>query len=106
MKTVFDKGFSIQPSDIEFEYQKELTEQLDKYEGEFNQELINKIMLWKVNRYALVNTEVITLLNEIDTDLTEIDKQQTRKVLKQLLSTKGIQLAMASTLLRFRNPHV
>lgn len=88
-----------------FDYQKELTVKLDKTKSQFNQELLNEIVLWKVNRYALFNS---TLINEINTisSWKVLNKEKTRKILTSLLKTKGVQLAMASTILRFRNPNI
>ena len=88
-----------------FDYQKELTKKLDKTKTQFNQELLNEIVLWKVNRYALFNS---TLINEINTisSWKVLNKEKTREILTSLLKTKGVQLAMASTILRFRNPNI
>jgi hypothetical protein len=88
-----------------FDYQKKLTKKLDKTKSQFNQELLNEIVLWKVNRYALFNS---TLINEINTisSWKVLNKEKTRKILTSLLKTKGVQLAMASTILRFRNPNI
>lgn len=36
----------------DYKYQKELTENLDKLDGDFSQNILNEIVLWKVNRYA------------------------------------------------------
>lgn len=105
-KTVFDNDFQVVPSDLEFDYQKDLTAKLDKTTALFDQQIINEIVLWKVNRYASIDNDTINLLNEIDTKATEIDIEKTRKILKTLIKKKGIQLAMASTILRFRNKNI
>ena len=88
-----------------FDYQKELTKKLDKTKSQFNQELLNEIVLWKVNRYALFNS---TLINEINTNSSwkVLNEEKTHEILTSLLKTKGVQLAMASTILRFRNPNI
>lgn len=88
-----------------FDYQKELTVKLDKTKSQFNQELLNEIVLWKINRYALFNS---TLIHEINTisSWKVLNKEKTREILTSLLKTKGVQLAMASTILRFRNPNI
>jgi len=88
-----------------FDYQKELTKKLDKTKSQFNQELLNEIVLWKVNRYALFNS---TLINEINTisSWKVLNEEKTHEILTSLLKTKGVQLAMASTILRFRNPNI
>jgi hypothetical protein len=102
-KTVFDNDFQLVPADQEFDYQTELTIKLDNITELFDQEIINEIVLWKVNRYASVDNDTLKLLNDIDPKATELDIEKTRKILKTLIQKKGIQLAMASTILRFRN---
>lgn len=92
--------------DEEYKYQEELTIELDKLDSDFNQEVINEIVLWKVNRYTKVTDEVLSLLNNIDQNDTTIDIDLTKEILRDLLSTKGIGIAMASTILRFRNPTI
>ena len=101
--TIKDKDFNIKKEDEEFNYQEILTPRLDKLEGEFDQATINEIVLWKVNRYANIEQEALDLLNELN---GKLDKPKARKVLKKLLGAKGIQLPMASTILRFKNPTV
>ena len=92
--------------DEPYEYQKDLTIELDKLDTDFNQNVINEIVLWKVNRYTKVSDEVLSLLNKIDRSDTDIDLDLTKEILKHLLATKGIGIAMASTILRFRNPTI
>lgn len=106
MKTVFDPDFKLQESDFNFKYQQELTERLDNFEGDFNQELVNEIVLWKVNRYSQLNPQTIELLNKVNRNSQSIDEELTSEILEQLLTTKGVQLAMASTFLRYRNPKI
>ena len=105
-KTIFDKDFQIEKADLEFDYQKDLTAKLDKTECLFDQEMINEIILWKVNRYASIDDETLKLLNDIDTNSTTIDIEKTKKILKTLIQKKGIQLPMASTILRFKNKYI
>ena len=105
-KTIFDKDFEIVDGDHEFTYQKELTEFLDNDTRKFDQNKLNEIVLWKVNRYAAFDDALIGLINSIDPTATEIDIQKTKKILNLLLRTKGVQLAMASTILRFRNKFI
>ena len=47
-------------------YQDLLTPKLDDLEGDFDQKTINEIVLWKVNRYALLKHESLDLLNKIN----------------------------------------
>lgn len=53
-KTVFDADFQIEENDYNFDYQAGLTIQLDKLATPFDQNIINEIVLWKVNRYAKI----------------------------------------------------
>ena len=81
-----------------------MTEKLDIVENDFDQVLINEIVLWKVNRYAKLQHDLLDKLNSIKKSDTIINEELTRSILRGLLSTKGIQLPMASTILRFKNP--
>jgi hypothetical protein len=87
-------------------YQPELTTKLDAIDSDFDQAIINEIVLWKVNRYAAIDKSVLCLLNKINKEAAEIDKELTREILVQLLKQNGIRLAIASTILRFKNPKI
>ena len=106
IKTVFDSNFKIMPDDFEFKYQESLTKKLDSSTENFDQDKLNEIVLWKVNRYAKFDENLIALINSIDKNESEINGNKTREILKGLLKTKGVQLAMASSILRFRNPNI
>ncbi len=105
-KTVFDKEFVITRDDWNFEYQKTLTQKLDSISTEFDQNTLNEIVLWKVNRYAEFETNLIAQINSVDNNETKIDYEKTKLILRGLLKTKGVQLPMASTILRYRNPNI
>jgi len=95
----------------EYPYQTDLTKKLDVIDSDFNQEIINEIVLWKVNRYALLDSDVLNLINQIkktDRELNQDWKKVTVKILEKLLdqNQKGVRLAMASTILRFKNPYI
>lgn len=103
-KSEFDSGIIRQ-----FDYQELLTPVLDQLslkENEFTQNTINEIVLWKLNRYAQLTTECLAALNEIPYDEKVLNEEQTRNILRLLLPIDGIQLPMASTILRFRNPKI
>ncbi len=107
IKTIDD----FQPSEImkyksAYNYQNELTEKLDKLEADFDQNIINEIILWKLNRYAKLDPETLDLINQIDRKAQTKNDELTKKILRNLLTTKGIGLPMASTILRFANPKV
>jgi len=105
-KTIEHQQLDIESLKEKFKYQKELTDKLDKEKRDFDQALINEIVLWKLNRYAELDNEAIHLINQIPLDATQRDDDLTIKVLTKLLSIKGIRLPMASTILRFRNPEI
>ncbi|OFY84424.1 MAG: hypothetical protein A3K10_00705 [Bacteroidetes bacterium RIFCSPLOWO2_12_FULL_31_6] len=104
-KTIHNSSVKILDSYKEFSYQEELTTKLDNTTGNFNQGIINEIVLWKVNRYAKITDKAIDLINSIGSDII-MNEELTIKILKLLLNTKGIQLPMASTILRFKNKYV
>jgi len=89
-----------------YSFQPELTKELDRLDDDFNQNTINQIVLWKVNRYSAFDKETLNELNRIKKSDTEINLNITKEILHQLLSRKGVQLAMASTILRFKNPNI
>lgn len=91
---------------LDYRYQPYLTSKLDMLNSDFNQEIINEIVLWKVNRYSSLKGETLDLLNQISKEDTTLDNDLTKRLLRDLLSTKGIRLAMASTILRFKNPNI
>ncbi len=103
-RTLFDT--TIDTAKFEYDYQDNLTEKLDKISGNFDQTIIDQIVLWKVNRYAELDNKTLTLLNKINKTDTVIDLQFTVELLKNLLNTNGIRLPMASTILRFKNPNI
>ena len=94
----------------QFDFQGELTDILDGYtKSDFDQQMINEIVLWKVNRYVTTKSENhwLALLNTFKDD-KELDPAKLRHFLEMVLpnKTRGIRLAMASTFLRFRNPEI
>lgn len=105
-KTVFEENFDLKDSDKTYNYQNDLTVKLDNTLQSFNQDVINEIVLWKVNRYAKIDDNILKLINDIDRTTGEINIQKTKEILKKLLLIKGIQLPMASSILRFRNNNI
>lgn len=107
IKTIDETDYKV-CSIQDFKHQKELTEKLDNFNSDLDQETINEIVLWKVNRYAPINVESLNILNQIKKDDKTLDKKLTRRILKRLLhkNQKGIGLPVASTILRFKNPSI
>lgn len=109
MKTIHDIIPS--PTDIEnskYDYQPKLTGKLDNLDIDFNQDIINEIILWKVSRYSELPEDTLTLINQIKKTDTQINYDLTGAILLKLLSKKqkGIRLPLASTILRFKNPNI
>ena len=103
-KTISD--IKIQLSEYNYEYQSELTKKLDSISGNFNQSIINEIILWKVNRYAKIEDDTLIYLNQIKKSDRKIDISLTSKILEKLLLTKGIRLPIASSILRYKNSSI
>ena len=88
----------------DYKYQPELTGRLDRLDSQpFTQVVVNEIVLWKVNRYALLSPATLKLLNSL-VGLQPGSHRAARDVILALLGERGVDLPMASTLLRFRNP--
>lgn len=82
-----------------------LTDELDaiRPNQSFDESIFHKIILWKVHRYANLGLDLLNRLNDVGR-LTQANRAEAKPVLEELLRTDGIDLPMASTLLRFRNP--
>lgn len=89
-----------------YNYQPGLTKKLDNLcDVTFTQFIINEIVLWKVNRYVSLDNDILLKINNLKT-LTIGMHRQAQTVLESLLRTRGVDLPMVSTFLRFRNPEV
>ena len=82
-----------------------MTDELDaiRPDQSFDESVIFKILLWKVHRYSHLDLDLLNRLNSV-VCLTQANREEAKSVLEDLLRTDGIDLPMASTLLRFRNP--
>ena len=94
----------LEPNDWNYEYLPRITPTLDSYDGDFDQVIVNKIVLWKVNRYPIIHDSILQELNVIKKTDVSISPVVVKTLLIKLLSCHGIQLPMASTILRFKNP--
>lgn len=104
LKHLSDLNFKIKVDIKDYDYQLNLTESLLKEEPTFDQKWINKVVLWKVDRYAQIeNKDTFVLLKKLHAgrDWSNVDTDQ---ILNLLLRVNGIGLPMASTILRFANP--
>jgi thermostable 8-oxoguanine DNA glycosylase len=86
-----------------YSYQDELTKRLDSYKEDFTEMTILEIVLWKTNRYPKLADGVINDINDLRKEYTE---EKARNLLRKLLSddSRGFDLPMASTVLRFAVP--
>lgn len=82
----------------DFKYQRELTEKLDAKRDDFTYETILEIILWKTNRFPEINDDLIIKINELRKGYNE---KLADGILGELLDSKGFDLPMASTFLRF-----
>lgn len=104
LKTI--KDININLENYDYNFQEDLTKDLDLLNWDFDQDLINQIVLWKVNRYAKIDNETLELLNKINKEDDNINETFLTDLLEKLLNTKWIKLPMASTILRFKNPNI
>lgn len=96
------------PTDLldKYKYQPELTKRLDDLDArELTEQTLLEIVLWKVNRYPQLPPDVMDELRTLG-DLQPHEHRQADALLRKLLSSPGIRLPMASTILRFLNPEV
>jgi thermostable 8-oxoguanine DNA glycosylase len=94
----------LEPNDWNYDYLPKITPMLDSYDGDFNQVTVNKIVLWKVNRYPIIDDTILEEINGIKKTDDKISSVAVKTLILKLLSCHGIQLPMASTILRFKNP--
>ncbi len=109
MKTI--KNVPVMPVEeyeLLYNYQPELTSYLNELDTDFDQDMINQIVLWKINRYAKIDNSTLQLINKIKKTDRVLNIELTGEILLKLLckEQKGIRLPLASTILRFRNRHI
>lgn len=109
LKTIKDldkNTLSTKIEKLDYDFQQDLTWKLDWVNWDFDQNIINQIVLWKVNRYAKLDDETLNLLNLINKKSNSLLEELLRQLLEKLLDTKWIKLPMASAILRFKNPNL
>jgi thermostable 8-oxoguanine DNA glycosylase len=90
----------------QYKFQPSLTTKLDDLEDvNFTPELLNEIVLWKVNRYVVLDGDQLRRIDAF-AKLKPGEHAHARSVLEELLVAHGVDLPMASTFLRFRNQTV
>ena len=79
----------------------------DKENYQENKDIINEIVLWKINRMPQITPQVIEEIYDlaaIKDPMEASENQATFSVIVKLLGAKGIRLPMASTILHFYHP--
>jgi len=74
-----------------------------------NRDIINEIILWKMNRIPHFDNQLIDMiytLGDINAPENAVKSEKTKQVVRKLLQTKGMKLPMASTVLHFYFPQV
>lgn len=82
---------------------------VDKSDYRENKDIINEIVLWKMNRRPQVEEALIDAIYELEiikTPLEAVESKLTARVVEMLLLSKGMQLPMASTVLHFYYPEI
>ena len=90
-------------ADKEYKYQPQLTKKLDAHSGDFSEQTLLEIALWKTNRYPTISQDLLNDINDLRKNYSE---EKARNLLQKLLQRemKGFDLPMASTVLRFAVP--
>ena len=90
----------------DYTYQPKLTTKLDDLVGvSLTTELLNEIVLWKINRYVSLKGDQLQRIDALS-NLKPGEHGQAGSILEELLGAHSVDLPMASTFLRFRNPSV
>lgn len=82
---------------------------VDKSNYRENKDIINEIVLWKINRRPRVEEDLIDAIYELEyikSPKEAASSEMTKQVVTKLLCSKGLQLPMASTVLHFYFPNV
>lgn len=72
-------------------------------------DIINEIVLWKINRSVSISDETLDLLNSLkylSSPLEAAEDVKVHNVVQKLLACKGIKLAVASAVLHFYYPEI
>lgn len=82
---------------------------VDKTDFGQNRNIINQIVLWKLNRSVNVSDDTLAELNSLGylkSPLESLKDKKVKSLIGKLLSSKGIKLAVASAILHFYYPEI
>lgn len=106
MMKVQDLGGDLNKYLQDYHYQPDLTRYLDRLAGtQFTQATINEIVLWKVDRFVSLSDSTLAGVNWVK-ELEPGYHREAEVVLGTLIRAKGVDVPMASAILRFQNPSV
>ncbi len=71
-----------------------------------NRDIINSIVLWKINRQVDIGTELFIAIKNLNIVPSAIktNENEIKKIICDLLQVKGVKIAMASTILKMFYP--
>ena len=71
-----------------------------------NRDIINSIVLWKINRQVDIGTKLFIAIKNLNIvpSTIESDEKDIKKIVCDLLQVKGVKIAMASTILKMFHP--
>lgn len=72
-----------------------------------NRDIINSIVLWKINRQVDIGNELFTNIKKLNIipSLIKSKENDIKKIIFDLLGIKGVKIAMASTILKMFYPN-
>ena len=71
-----------------------------------NRDIINSIVLWKINRQVDIGTELFIAIKNLNIapSIIKTKEKEIKEIVFDLLETKGVKIAMASTILKMFYP--
>ena len=73
-----------------------------------NRDIINSIVLWKINRQVDIGVELFNAIKKMNVTVLsfETKEREIKAIIFDLLQVKGVKIAMASTILKMFYPEV
>ena len=73
-----------------------------------NKDIINSIVLWKINRQVDIGLELFCKIKKLDINFANLKDRESeiKNTILELLQVKGVRIAMASTILKMFYPNV
>lgn len=90
------------------EHIKKRIRESDGTKTQVNQDIINEIVLWKINRATDIDDELLQKIRDLNISTPDeiINNQTVVEIINQLLMCKGVGIAMASTILKMFHPEL